>query len=242
MAVRAPDDSQRRAAKYAAVAYLVSFVTVVLVNFGIFARLIVRGNSGETARNILAHETLFRIGIVGDLVYCMGVVVLLTALYVILKPVDQNLALLAAFGRLVYAVVWALVPLNLLTAVRLLSGADYARAYGPDQLAVLARLYLTGFDQYYVGLLFWSLASTVCAYLWFKSGYVPRVLAAFGLLGSGWCAACTVALFIFPTFPTIVNLWWFDTPMALFELALSLLLLFKGLQNRATPPPAGPEF
>ncbi|MBI3664372.1 MAG: DUF4386 domain-containing protein [Acidobacteria bacterium] len=231
MAVRALDDSQCRAAKYAAVAYLISFVTVVLVNFGIFARLIVRGNPAETARNILAHETLFRIGIVGDLVYCMGVVVLLTALYVILKPVDQNLALLAAFGRLVYAVVWALVPLNLFTAVRLLSGADYARAFGPDQLPVLARLYLTGFDQYYVGLLFWSLASTICAYLWFKSGYVPRALAAFGLLGSAWCAACTVALFIFPTFPTIVNLWWFDTPMALFELALSFLLLFKGLQT-----------
>jgi hypothetical protein len=241
MAVRALDDSQRRAAKYAAVAYLISFVTVVLVNFGIFARLIVRGNSAETARNILAHETLFRIGIVGDLVYCMGVVMLLTALYVILKPVDQNLALLAAFGRLVYAVVSALVPLNLLTAVRLLSGAEYARVFVPDQLAVLARLYLTGFDQYYVGLLFWSLASTVCAYLWFKSGYVPRALAAFGLLGSAWCAASTVALFIFPTFPTMVNLWWFDSPMALFELALSFLLLFKGLQNPATPTPAGPE-
>jgi hypothetical protein len=39
----------------------------------------------------------------------------------------------------------------------------------------------------------------------------------------------------------MVNLWWFDSPMALFELALSFLLLFKGLQNPATPTPAGPE-
>jgi uncharacterized protein DUF4386 len=54
-------------------------------------RLIVENNAAETARNILAHERLFRIGIAGDLIYCAGVVVLLTALYVILRPVNRGL-------------------------------------------------------------------------------------------------------------------------------------------------------
>jgi hypothetical protein len=180
MAISTVDKSQRTAARIAGLAFPISFATVVAVNFGIFARLIVNGNPAETARNILAHETLFRVGIAGDMVYCVGVIVLLTALYVILKPVNQNLALLAAFGRLVHGLTWLLATLNLFTALRLLRDADYSRAFGPDQLPALARLYLSGFDAYYVGLLFWGLGATVGSYLWFNSNYIPRALAAFG--------------------------------------------------------------
>jgi hypothetical protein len=57
------------AAKIAGLACPISFATVVAVNFGIFARLIVRGNPAETARNILTHETLFRIGVAGDMFF-----------------------------------------------------------------------------------------------------------------------------------------------------------------------------
>jgi hypothetical protein len=237
MTKSAIDGSQRKAARIAGLAFPVSFVTVVAVNFGIFFRLIVVGNPAETARNILAHETLFRIGIAGDLVYCVGVVVLLTALYIVLKPVDQNLALLAAFGRLVHGFTYLLVAINLFTALRLLSGTDYSRAFGPDQLPVLARLYLSGFDQYYVGLLFWALGATVGSYLWFKSNYIPKAMAAVGVLSSAWCAACTFILLIFPGFRSVVNWWWYDSPMGIFELALSFWLLFKGLRPSGIAAP-----
>jgi uncharacterized protein DUF4386 len=83
------EPAQQTAAKVAGFAYLITFASVVYVNFGIHDRLIVENNA-ETAQNILAHERLFRIGIVGDLVYCAGVVVLLTALYVILRPVNRG--------------------------------------------------------------------------------------------------------------------------------------------------------
>ena len=86
------------------------------------------------------------------------------------------------------------------------------------------------FDYYYVGLLFGALASTVCGYLWFKSRYIPRALAAFGVISSAFCVACTFVFYIFPGFDKIVNLWWFDTPMGLFDIALSFWLLFKGLR------------
>jgi hypothetical protein len=59
---------------------------------------------------------------------------------VILKPVNQNLALLAALGRLAHGLTWLLAKLNLFTALRLLMDADYSRAFGPDQLPALARL------------------------------------------------------------------------------------------------------
>lgn len=237
MTIRTIDEVQRTAARTAAVACLISFATVVAVNFGIFLRLIVSGNPAQTARNILAHETLFRIGVAGDLLYCAGAVVLLTALYVVLKPVSQILALLAAFGRLIHGLTWLSVTLNLFTALRLLRDADYSRVFGPDQLPALARLYLSGSDAYYVGLLFWGLGATIGSYLWFKSNYIPRGLAAFGVISSAWCVACTLVFFIFPDFSNVVNLWWFDSPMALFELALSFWLLFKGLRPSGEPSP-----
>ena len=99
MIIGSIDKPQRTAARVAGLAYLISFFTVIAVNFGVFARLIIRGNPMETARNILANETLFRIGVAGDILYCVGVVVLLTALYVILKPVSQNLSLVVLTRR-----------------------------------------------------------------------------------------------------------------------------------------------
>jgi Domain of unknown function (DUF4386) len=231
MAIYTIDELQRKAAPVAGLAYLITFAIVVYVNFGIHDRLIVAGNAAETARNILAHERLFRVGIAGDLLYCAGVVVLLTALYVILRPVNRGLALLAAFWRLVWVLMWLIATLNLFDALRLLRGADYLRTFEVERLQALARLYLgTRFDYYYAGLLFMALASTVCGYLWLKSRYIPRSLAAFGLISSAFCVACTLVFYIFPNFDQIVNLWWFDFPMSIFDIALSFWLLTKGLR------------
>ena len=230
MTISTIDNSQRTAARVAGFTCLFTMAIVVFANFVIHERLIVAGNAAETARNIMSHERLFRLGIACGLIYCAGLVLLLTALYVILKPVNWSLALLAAFWRLVYALVWLLMTLNLFEALRLLSGADYLRVLEAERLQALASLYLGArFDQYYVGLLFYALASTVCSYLWFKSNYLPRALAVFGVISSVFCAACTFVFIIFPDFARVVNLWWFDSPVGIFEMALSFWLLFKGL-------------
>ena len=200
MTINPIDESQRKAAKVAGLAYLTTFAPVVCVNFGIHARLIVENNA-ETARNILAHETLFRIGMAGDLLYCAGVVVLLTALYVILKPLNPGLALLAAFWRLIWVFMWLVMTLNLFDALRLLSSAASLQAFEPERLQAWAKFYLsTSFDYFFVGLLFGALASTVCGCLWFKSRYIPRALAAFGAISSAFCVACTLIFYIFPNF------------------------------------------
>ncbi len=133
MTISTIDQSQRKAARIAGFTCLFTMAIVIFANFGIHARLMVAGNAAETARNIMAHERLFRIGIACGLIYCAGLVVLLTALYVILKPASPGLALLAAFWRLVYALMWVLMTLNLFEALRLLSGADYLRVFEADR-------------------------------------------------------------------------------------------------------------
>jgi len=223
--------SHKTYAKVAGFTYLFTFATVIVANLGIHDRLNVAGNAAETARNIMANERLFRIGIACDLIYCAGLIVLLMALYVILKPVNRGLALLGAFCRLVYALMWVVMVLNLFTTLRLLSGADYLQVFEAQRLQALAKPYMgMDFDVYYVGLLFYGLASTICSYLLFRSGYIPRALAAFGVVSSAWCTACTFVFIIFPHFSNVVNLWWFDTPMGIFEIVTGFWLLFKGLR------------
>ena len=204
---------------------------VVFANYGLLNPLVAPGDAAETARNIVAHERQLRLAVTCFLIYSAGVVVLLTALYVILKPVNPGLALVGALFRLVFALLWLLATLNLLSALRLLGSASYLQVFEADRLQALARLQLSGnFDAYYVGLPFFGLAAAVCAYLWLKSNYIPKGLAAFGVISSVWCVICAFVFLVFPHFNKIVNADWFDSPMAIFEMILSFWLLFKGLK------------
>ena len=231
MTVRNIDNSQRTAAKVAGISGLLTVAIVVFANYVLLNPLIVPGNAVETARNIVAHETQFRITAVCFLIYSAGVVVLLAALYLILRPVNQGLALVGALFRLVFALLWLLTTLNMLGALRHLGSASYLQVFEAHRLQTLARLHLAAnFDDYYAGLPFFGLAATVCSYLWLKSNYIPKSLSIFGLISSAWCVVCALVFLIFPHFNKTVNDYWFDSPMALFELALSLWLLFKGLK------------
>jgi hypothetical protein len=230
------DDSQRRAARIAGVTGLLAVIIVVFGNYALLGPLIVPRDAAETARNIIAHQRQARLALICFLLYGANVVVLLAALYMILKPVDRLLALVAALFRLVFAVLWLLATLNLLGALRLLGTAPYLQVFQPDHVQALARLQIAAnFDDYYVGLPFFGLAATVCAWLWLRSGYIPKPLAVFGIIASAWCVICAFVFLVFPNFNKIVNDYIFDTPMAVFELAVSVWLLFKGLQPVRTP-------
>jgi len=231
MTITTIDNSQRTAAKVAGWSGLLTFAIVVFGNYVLLNPLTVPGNAAATAQNIVAHQTQFRITAVCFLTYSLGVVVLLSSLYVILKPVNPGLALVGALARLVFAMLWLLSPLNLLGALRILGSATYLQAFESDRLQAMARLSLAAnFDDYYVGLPFFGLAATICAWLWLKSNYIPKGLAIFGVISSAWCVLCAFIFLIFPHFNKIVNDYWFDSPMALFEMVLSFWLLFRGLK------------
>ena len=228
------DNSQRTAAKVAGIAGLLTVAIVVFGNFVLLGPLVVPRNAADTARNILAHETQFRAALICFISYGMGAIVVLTALFVILEPINRGLALAGVLFRVVFAMLWLIAPLNSLAALRLLGDAPYLKIFEPDRLQALARVQLAGsFDDYYVGLPFLGLAATVCAWLWFRSKYIPRGLALYGVIASAWCVLCAFIYLVFPHFNKIVNDWWFDFPMALFELVVSVWLLVRGLRPAA---------
>jgi len=225
------DNSQRTAAKVAGIAGILGFILVIFGNYVLLDPLIVPRNAVETAHNILAHQTQFRFALVCFITYGIGGIVLLTSLYVIFAPVNRGLALAGALFRLVFVMLWLAAPLNSLGALRLLGNSSYLQVVGPEALQALARAQIAAsFDDYYVGLPFFGLAATVCAWLWLRSNFIPRGLSIFGVIASGWCVFCAVVYLIFPDFNKIVNDYIFDSPMALFELVVSLWLLFKGLK------------
>src|SRR5437867_9031915 len=229
------DNSQRTAAKVAGWSGLLTFAIVVFGNYVLLEPLVVPRNAVDTARNILAHETQFRAALICFITYGIGAVGLSAALYIIFAPVNRGFALAGAFFRLVFAILWLIAPLNSLAALRLLGDAPYLKIFEPERLQALARVQIAGsFDDYYVGLPFFGLAATVCAWLWLKSNYIPKGLAVFGVIASAWCVLCAFVYLIFPTFDKIVNGYVFDSPMAIFELILSLWLLVKGLQPIAS--------
>jgi hypothetical protein len=230
VALPAIEPAQRTAAKIAGFLYVFQMATAVFGESFVRGQLIVRGDAAKTAENILGSERLFRLSIAGDLVTYTGVIVLTWALYVVLRPVDKNLALLGVFFRLVENAVLCVATVNALVALRLLSGPDYLKTFDTGQLQSLARLALSvqGMGMT-VAFILLGLGSTVFAYLLLKSRYVPRALAGWGLFASLVLALGTLLIVVFPDLGDILGLAYM-APMGIYEVGLGLWLLVKGIR------------
>jgi hypothetical protein len=227
------DASQRTAAKVAGAAFLISFPFLAYAHFGMRGALMVEGNPAESIRRIASAEDVFRLSVVFDLLYCTGLVVLLSALYVVLRPVNRYLALLAAFWKFVYVIMSVLIALSCLTLVRLATSPEYTKLDAAQLHALFNVNWAAPWDMYYIGLAFWALSSTVLGWLWLKSKYIPAGLASFGIVASAWGVFCAFAYLNDPGFANVVHVDLFDVPLLLFEIALSLWLLVKGLRPAA---------
>lgn len=224
------DNTQRNAAKIAGYAGLLSLPFVLVPNFAVMERLLIRGDAAQSARNIVANELLFRLSIVSELIYAAGLLVVISAFYVMLAPAGRNLAVIATVWRFIYALMWIAIPLDVFEALRVLNGSAFLQVMGSEQLQALAKLATRASeDHYYLGALFWSLSATATGWLWVKSRYIPRPFAWFGVVAAAWCALCTAIYISAPAFAKVVNLWWFDSPLAVFEIGLSAWLIVKGL-------------
>ena len=224
--------SQHYAAKIFSITYLVTYAIIAVAFSRFYAPYLRWENGEETARRIITHEQAIRFYLVGAFLYGVGVIVLLTALYVILRPVNRGMALFAAFSKLTYAIFWFILVLDLFGALRLLGGGGSLRAFGPGGLAALAGSQLdSSRDAYYIGLVFNGLGSTLFALMFFQSRYVPRALALWGVLGSLYEVFCGFAYLFYPNFGAILSANSYEMPALTFELLLCLWLLLRGLRS-----------
>jgi hypothetical protein len=177
----------RRAALIAGIGYLLMMATP-FAEFFVFPKLVVPGNIEETAKNIIANVALFRLAIVGYLVNFIGDILALWALYILLKPVNENLSLLTAWFRLIYTIVSLAALLNLVTVLKLASTTDSTAIFRGDQLyaqiAMSLSAFRTGWSFAYI---FFGIHLWLLGYLIFQSKYIPRIIGVLvALAGTGW--------------------------------------------------------
>jgi hypothetical protein len=170
------DPLPRKTARIAGLFYLIFIVTTVLASY-IRGTFIVDGDAAATANNIVASQGLFRLGFVTELVSAVFFLLAAWALYVLLKPVNKNLALLFLLLNLGGVAVECLNALNLYAALQFLSGANYLSVFQTGQLQAMAmsslNLYTNGF---LIAQIFFSAWLLPLGYLVYKSRFLPRLL------------------------------------------------------------------
>ena len=212
--------------------YLILVVTAPLRLMYIPSTLFVRGDATATANNIAAHETLFRLGIVGDLLSGTICIFLVLALYRLLKEVDQHLAaLMVILGGLMVAPIYFLNTLNDAAALLLVRGADFLSVFEKPQRDALAMLFLRLHGH-------GVLASFIFAGLWlfpfgvlvYRSRFLPRVLGVWLIINGFAYLAISFTGLLLPEYESMV----FNSalPATLGEIAIMLWLLIKGAKVR----------
>ena len=232
MTARIVDTSQRKAARVAGFMFLFSLIVPLLNWTFVLSKLIVAENVIATANNIMANELLFRIGITIELIMSVGLIVLALALYIILKPVNKNLALLALLLKLVEATIVVAIVLVSFIALQILNGEAYLTAFTLEQLQVPVGLILNSHTAIYsIPMVFLGLDMMVFSYLFFKSKYIPKILAGFGILSFALIFIHALMYIITPKYAAmLINQIIFYAPSGLFEIIIGIWLLVKGLK------------
>src|SRR5881396_1776459 len=217
----------KKAARIAGAIYLTMVFTAPFSLIYVPSKLIVRGNAAATADNILAHETMFRLAIFGDLFTHVIFICLGIALYRLLSSVNKTWAALMVAFVLVSAAVGFLDTLNNVAALILFRGTDFLSVFDKAQLNALGYLFIRLHGQgIFMNELFWGLWLFPFGLLVFRSGFLPRFIGGWLMINCfGYVALCLIAL-LAPDYYGAAFRW---AQSILFgELAIMLWLLIKG--------------
>jgi len=226
-----PPDNARINARTAGVLYLIIILSGLFSEMFVRSGLIVSGDALATARNIVANKALFRIGFVSDLVMVMSDVGVALLFYVLLKPVNKGLSMLAAFFRLGQATILGINLLNYFMPLLLLENAEYLTSFTGEQVNSLALLFLNAHGYgYLISGVFFGISCVVLGYLIFKSDYFPKWLGALVIAAGFSYLIDSFVNFLSPAHASISEILVI-TVAVISELSLCLFLLIKGVRT-----------
>jgi len=223
--------------KAARVAGLIYLSMVIVAPFSLIyvpGKLIVHGNATATAENILAHETLWRLSIFGDLIghvifICLGI-----ALYRLLSSVNKTWAMLMVAFVLVSAAVGFLNTLDNIAALTLFRGGEFLDVVDKVQRDAIGFLFLRLHNQgEFINEIFWGVWLFPFGLLVYRSGFMPRVLGIWLMVACfAWIAVSITAQFFADYYSAAFN--WLQ-PAFFAEMAIMLYLLIRGANMKAIP-------
>jgi len=222
--------TNKKTARIAGFLYLIYIVITIFADVLGRSKVIVFGDAATTARNIMASKWPFTFSFVSDLVSIVFFLLAAWALYVLLKSVNKDLALLFLLLNLGGVAVYSTSLLNQLAAVMLLSGADYLKVFPTDQLQSLAMFFLNlHHNGYWIAQIFFGVWLLPLGYLVYKSGFLPRILGIVMMIHFvGWTMT-SILFFLFPGFTAITYVTY---PLGFIsEFGLTLWLLIMGVKG-----------
>ena len=193
------------------------------------ARLIVPDDPVTTASNILASESLFRLGIVGTLLLMVvDAFVAVVVFYRLLEPVDRHLAMLMVVLNLLGVPITMLNELNQFAVLSVLHGAESSHAFTPDQTGASISLFSSLHDSgSLIAGFFWGLWLVPYAMLVFRSGFLPRLLGVLVIIECFGFVAHSLGGILLPNLGADLALLPAITSLA--ELFLPVWLIVKGI-------------
>jgi hypothetical protein len=225
-----PHGTINKNARMAGFLYLIYMVTHIISDVwrGSF---IVPGDAAATVSNIMAHEGLFTITIVGDLLAAALFFLTAWALYVLLKPVNKDLALLFLLLNLGGVAIQCSSDLFLFASQLLMNNPDYLNGFQMDQLQALAMFFLDLREKgFTVAQLFYGTWLFPLGYLVFKSGFLPKFLGIVLMVHCFTWLSTFFQSFLFPGFTAITYVSW---PLGFIaEFGLTLWLLIMGAKEQ----------
>jgi hypothetical protein len=185
---RLADMSPKVKARIIGVFYLITILAGGFAQGFIGGSLIVSANATATATNILAHESLYRLGFAIYLIEMACQITMTVLFYDLLKPVSRSVSLLAATFGLIGCTIKTLSRLFFFAPLLVLGGAHYLSVFDPKQLQALAFLFLrVNYAAETIAVVFFGLNAVVMGYLMFKATFLPRVLGVLSAVGGlGW--------------------------------------------------------
>lgn len=240
MTDRIVDMSPRKAALVAGFGYLIILVFGLLANFVLLENLIVRGDAAKTATNIMASESLFRMGIASWLIVLAFDAVVAWALYVFLEPVSKSLSLLTAWFRLVFVAIVGGAFVDLFSVLQLLGGGDDFKVFEPGQLNAQAMLFLSPYEYgFNVGFIFFGAHVMGLGYLILRSSYIPKLVGILLMIASLGYLIDSFASLLSSDYANSEALFlvFVAVPALIAEYSLAFWLLIKGgkVEQREKP-------
>jgi len=224
-------NTNKKIARMAGLFYLIFILLSILVKVLGRSRMIVLGDAAATAQNITASEGLFRLSFMSDLLSAVFFLLAAWALYVLLKPVNKNLALLFLLLNLGGVAVQSLNLLNQFAAVLLLGGGDYLVVFQAGQVQAMALFFLNLHENgFMIAQIFYGAWLFPLGYLIYKSGFLPKFL---GILVLADCVCWLAYFFQYFLFPNFTVITYLSFPVGfLAEFGLALWLLIMGAKDK----------